>query len=232
MICLNSVIELIVRAMAITRQVGTSTPVVSSCEVVTIAGVLLSTSENLLRYPRPSSPSFERDPHDVIRIFFHQIRIELLELDHHLGGMFLVDTKDDGFGKAVATSLQEVGQVFCQGALCAVSRQFLARKPAWCTAYPGYLFHYGHARPTAGGNRPNPNWSPRDGHGTGRGNHLQCLALSYKDKADCQNRHRYRGYHPAGAWQSSPAGPPTGNNSRFRASSPPGQRCPGGIHPR
>ena len=39
MICLNSVIELMTRTSTMFLQVGTSTPVVSSCEVVRITGV-------------------------------------------------------------------------------------------------------------------------------------------------------------------------------------------------
>ena len=57
MICLNSVIELTTRASTMFLQVGTSTPVVSNCEVVRITGVVVSTSWKRLRCPRPMSPS-------------------------------------------------------------------------------------------------------------------------------------------------------------------------------
>jgi hypothetical protein len=57
MICLNSVMELTIRAIAMFLQVWTSTPVVRSFEVVTTAGVTVSSSWNRLRCPRPTSPS-------------------------------------------------------------------------------------------------------------------------------------------------------------------------------
>ena len=49
----RTVIELMTRASTMLRHVGTSTPVVSICDVVTTVGTRVSTSMNRSRYPRP-----------------------------------------------------------------------------------------------------------------------------------------------------------------------------------
>jgi len=49
----RTVIELMTRASTMLRQGGTSTPVVSICDVVTTVGTSVSTSMNLSRNPRP-----------------------------------------------------------------------------------------------------------------------------------------------------------------------------------
>jgi hypothetical protein len=57
MICLNSVKELMTRTSTTFLQVGTSTPVVSICEVVRMTGVVCSGSWKLLKKFRPISRS-------------------------------------------------------------------------------------------------------------------------------------------------------------------------------
>ncbi len=59
MICLNSVMLLITCTRTTFWQVGISTPVVSSLEVVAMAGVARSGSLKRPRKPRPMSPSSE-----------------------------------------------------------------------------------------------------------------------------------------------------------------------------
>ena len=114
MICLNSVMELTTRAMTMFLQVCISTPVVNSCEVVRITGVIVSSSWKRLRWPRPMSPSIGGYPADIIRILLHQVGIEVVQGPAHLVGVFLIHAEDDGLGKAVGL-LEEVGEMSGDG---------------------------------------------------------------------------------------------------------------------
>ena len=68
MICLNSLIEPTTRARTMFLQVGTSTPVVSSCEVVRMTGDLGFDVLEAAQMAAADVPFVGRDAADVVRV--------------------------------------------------------------------------------------------------------------------------------------------------------------------
>ena len=129
MICLNSLIEPTTRARTMFLQVGASTPVVSSCEVVRIVGVFVSTSWNRLRWPRPMSPFVRGDAAHVIGMLCEQVGVQVRpEPRPHLAGVFLIDAEDDGLGERSVLPMK-LGQVTRQSPPCAPAARPRARSP-------------------------------------------------------------------------------------------------------
>ena len=114
MICLNSLIEPTTRASTTFLQVGASTPVVSSCDVVRMTGVLVSTSWNLAQVAAADVALVGGDAAHVVGILRHKVGVEVDQRLPHFDGVFLIDAKDDGLGEAVGL-LEEVRQVAGDG---------------------------------------------------------------------------------------------------------------------
>ena len=110
MICLNSLIEPTTRASTTFLQVGASTPVVSSCEVVRIVGVLRLDVLKPAEVAAPDVALVGRDAADIVGILRDQIGVEVVKRRPHLAGVFLIDAEDDRLGEAVGL-LQELGEV-------------------------------------------------------------------------------------------------------------------------
>ena len=111
MICLNSLIEPTTRASTTFLQVGASTPVVRSCDVVRIGGGLRLNVLKAAEMAAPDVALVGRDAADVIGILRHEIGVEIApSACAHFAGMFLIDAEHDRLGEAVGL-LQELGQM-------------------------------------------------------------------------------------------------------------------------
>ena len=90
-------------------HVGASTPVVSSCDVVRIAGVA-SRAPGSRRGARRRRALVGGDAADVVGYLPNVLGVAVVQRLPHLLGVLLVHAEDDGLGETVGP-LQEVGEV-------------------------------------------------------------------------------------------------------------------------
>ncbi len=95
-------------------QVGASTPVVSSCDVVRMTGVCSLHVLELAQVAAADVAFVGSDPADVVGVLPDQIGVQVVQGPPHLVGVFLIDAEDDGLGEAVGL-LEEVGEVLGDG---------------------------------------------------------------------------------------------------------------------
>ena len=89
---------------------GTSTPVVSICEVVRMTGRLRLQVLEAAQVAAADVALVGDDPAHVIGVLLHQVGVEVVQRPAHLVGVLLVHAEDDRLGEAVGL-LQELGQV-------------------------------------------------------------------------------------------------------------------------
>ena len=155
MICLNSVMELMTRASTTFLQVGTSTPVVSIWEVVTMAGVVRLQFHEAVEVPAADLAFIGDDAGDVVGVLFDEVGVEVVQGLAHLLGVLLVNAEDDGLAVAVGL-LQEVGQVAGDGLGAGFESDDPFKVLRAVVARPGSPGRSDPARPCSAASRPRP----------------------------------------------------------------------------
>ena len=92
------------RASTTFLQVGASTPVVRSWDVVRIVGVLVSTSWKRLEVAAADVAFVGGDAADIVGILRDEVGIEIAQSLPHLVGVFLIDAEHDRLGEAIVSS--------------------------------------------------------------------------------------------------------------------------------
>jgi len=104
MICLNSVMELMTRANTMFLQVGASTPVVRSWDVVRMTGrgalQVLEVGQVVLA----DVTLIGRHAGDVIGVLPDQVAVLVDQRPAHLVGVLLIDAEDDCLGRSGRSS--------------------------------------------------------------------------------------------------------------------------------